>query len=267
MIFHEVNFYSETLGFRCSMYVLLPQRTQQERKRKRRPKYRTLYLLHGHSDDHTAWQRWTSIERYVEGLNLAVVMPSVHLSFYNDMAHGGKYWQFISEEVPALVHDLFSLSSRREDNYAAGLSMGGYGAFKLALTYPERFAAAASLSSALDIRAVVDSRHHRNDPGWLEEMDTVFGDLRKVPGSKHDLIALAKKAARSPVKPRLYQCCGTEDQLYTDNIRFRDAVRKLPLDLAYEEGPGEHNWAYWDKMIQHVLRWMFPAQTLFHGDR
>ena len=81
--------------------------------------------------------------------------------------------------------------------------------------------------------------------------------LTKVRGSKHDLFMLARKVAKGTVKPRLYQCCGMEDDLYPDNLRFRDAVRKLPLDLAYEEGPGEHNWVYWDKMIQNVLAWMF----------
>jgi S-formylglutathione hydrolase FrmB len=260
MILNEVDFFSETLGLRSTMYVLLPQRTLSDAQRKRTPKYRALYLLHGHSDDHTAWQRWTSIERYVDGLNLTVVMPAVHLSFYNDMAHGGKYWQFISEEVPVVVRDLFSLSSRRKDNFVAGLSMGGYGAFKLALTRPERYAAAASLSGAVDINQVV--KPVKNDPlnkAWQAEMRTVFGDLSKVPGSKHDLFTLAKRVSRGSVRPRLYQCCGTEDFLYADNLRFRDAVRKLPLDLTYEEGPGEHNWGYWDMMIQNVLRWMFPA--------
>jgi putative tributyrin esterase len=258
MILNEVRFFSETLGLMSTMHVLLPQRTMAEAQRKRPPKVRALYLLHGHSDDHTSWQRWTSIERYVEGLNLAVVMPAVHLSFYNDMAHGGKYWQFISEEVPALVRDMFPLSARREDTFVAGLSMGGYGAFKLALTHPDRFAAAASLSGAVDINEVV--KPVRNDPenkAWQAEMRTVFGDLSKVPGSKHDLFTLARKVSRGPVRPRLYQCCGTEDFLYDDNIRFRDHVRKLPLDLTYEESPGEHNWAYWDKMIQNVLAWMF----------
>jgi putative tributyrin esterase len=259
MILNEIKFFSETLGVLNSMYVLMPQRKLAEMNSKRAPKVRTLYLLHGHSDDHTAWQRYTSIERYAEGLNLAVVMPAVHLSFYNDMAHGLKYWQFISEEVPTLARDLFSLSAARRDNFAAGLSMGGYGAFKLALTYPDRYTAAASLSGAVDLNEVV--RVKKNEPGnkeWIEEMRTVFGDLSKVPGSKHDLFALARKATKAPVKPRLYQCCGTEDKLYPDNIHFRDAVRKLPLDFTYEEGPGEHNWAYWDKMIQNVLKWMFP---------
>ena len=90
-------------------------------------------------------------------------------------------------------------------------------------------------------------------------MRTVFGELNKVPGGKHDLFTLARKAAKAPVKPRLYQCCGTEDQLYPDNIRFRDAIRRLPLELSFEAGPGKHNWAYWDKMIQRVLGWMFPV--------
>jgi S-formylglutathione hydrolase FrmB len=256
MILAEVNFFSETLVLGCTMLVLLPQRPLAEGQKKPQKKFRTLYLLHGRSDDHASWQRKTSIERYVEGLNLAVVMPAVHRSFYTDMAHGGNYWQFISEEVPAVVSDLFPLSTRREDTFVAGLSMGGYGAFRLALTHPERYAAAASLSGGLDLSYTVREDHPRNNPSRLAEFRTIFGDLSKVPGSRHDLIALAKKVARGPVKPRLYQCCGTEDFIYPDNIRFRDAVRKLPLDLTYEEGPGEHNWAYWDTMIQRVLAWM-----------
>jgi putative tributyrin esterase len=256
MILTEINFFSETLGMRAAMDVILPQRTMAESQSKSKPKYRTLFLLHGHSDDHSAWQRWTSIERYVEGMNLAVIMPSVHRSFYTDMAHGLPYWQFISEEVPAVARDLFPLSFDRADNFVAGLSMGGYGAFKLALTHPERFAAAASLSGAVDIIEVTKSRHNPDDQEWKANVYSIFGDPEKVPGSQNDLFALAEKAAKSKLKPRLYQCCGTEDFLYADNLRFRDFVRKLPIDLTYEEGPGEHNWAYWDRMIQKVLAWL-----------
>ena len=131
----------------------------------------------------------------------------------------------------------------------------------MALTHPDRYAAAASLSGALDIRAVVSPRSDRNNKAWLTEMRTIFGDLYKVPGSKHDLMALVKKVSRGAVKPRLYQCCGTEDILHADNLRFLEAARKLPLDLTYEDGPGEHNWDYWDMMIQRVLAWMFPNKN------
>jgi S-formylglutathione hydrolase FrmB len=265
MILNEVNFFSEVLTLRSTMYVLLPQRTLVAAKSKSTPKYRTLYLLHGHSDDHTAWMRWSAIEKYVEGLNLAVVMPAVNLSFYTDMVHGGAYEKFISEEIPAVVRDMYALSSKREDNFVAGLSMGGYGAFKLALTYPERYAAAASLSGALDVRETVKAHGRSEDKVFLTEMHNIFGDTSKVPNSKHDLLTLARKISKGSVKPRLYQCCGTEDFLYADNARFRDAVRKLALDLTYEEGPGEHVWAYWDKMIQNVLTWMIPSGKNYGG--
>ena len=264
MILNELNFFSETLGMRSTMYVLLPQHSLLNSVTRRPARLRTLYLLHGHSDDHTAWLRWSSIEKYAEGLNLAVVMPAVHLSFYTDMIHGGKYWQFISEEVPAVVRNMFSLSADRKDNFVAGLSMGGYGAFKLALTHPDRFVAAASLSGALDIREVVGGRNANNEI-WLKGMRNVFGDLSKVPNSEHDLFTLAEKVAKVRVKPRLYQCCGTEDFLHADNLRFWDMARKLPLDLTYTDGPGEHNWAYWDTRIQDVLTWMFPKGKNLDG--
>jgi S-formylglutathione hydrolase FrmB len=87
-------------------------------------------------------------------------------------------------------------------------------------------------------------------------MRNIFGDLDKVPGSEHDLFVLAEKVARGRTKPRLYQCCGTGDFLYQDNLRFRDHVQSLPLNYTYEEGPGEHTWDFWDRMIQRVLAWL-----------
>lgn len=257
MILTEVNFRSETLGLHMTMSVLLPQPSLAEARSGVRPAYPTLYLLHGYSDDHTAWLRWTSIERYAAPYNLAVVMPSVHLSFYTDMVHGGKYWQFISQEVPALARALFPLSARREDNFIAGLSMGGYGAFKLALAHPEQFAAAASLSGALDIREIVSPKVEHRDEAWLASMRNIFGDnLQEVADSKNDLRTLAQRASTAPHKPRLYQCCGTEDFLYQNNLAFRNFLRTLPFDLTYEEGPGAHDWAYWDAQIQKVLGWL-----------
>src|SRR5688572_8749608 len=149
------DFFSETLELSTSMTVLLPQQTRTQigmagagAGEHGAP---VLYLLHGLSDDHTIWQRRTSIERYAAPLGLAVVMPAVHRSFYTDERHGGRFWAFLSDELPALVGEFFRVSARREDTYVAGLSMGGYGAFKWALRQPERFAAAASMSGALDV--------------------------------------------------------------------------------------------------------------------
>ncbi len=248
------EFKSNVLDLSTSMVVILPQPESPQDGRRR--KYPTLYLLHGLSDDHTIWQRRTSIERYVETLGLAVVMPAVHRSFYTDMARGYRYWTFVSEELPALARSFFPLSDARKDNFVAGLSMGGYGAFKLALTYPDRYAAAASMSGALDIVRVAGGEDEDDDDDWRDEMRGIFGDPDEVAGSDNDLFCLVRRVARSRVRPRLYQCCGTEDSLYPDNVRFKELAESVGLDLTYEEGPGEHEWGYWDQQIQNVLAWL-----------
>src|SRR3954452_11495359 len=150
------DFFSDVLEVGTSMTVLLPQAGEgQIGVTGARPDpeagFPVLYLLHGLSDDSTAWLRYTSIERYAAPLGLAVVMPDVQRSFYADEAHGAAYWTFLSEELPEVVGSFFRVSDRREDTFVAGLSMGGYGALKWALRAPERFAAAAVLSGAVDV--------------------------------------------------------------------------------------------------------------------
>lgn len=246
----QCDFFSETLGISTSMYVILPQETQGQigmQGRITAKKHPTLYLLHGMSDDHSIWLRRTSIERYVAPLGIAVVMPAVNRSYYTDMKHGYNYWTFVSEELPAIAQSFFPLSDKREDTFVAGLSMGGYGAFKLALRCPDKFAAAASLSGALDVAGF---SNHRG-----EEWDNIFG--RDIQGSDNDLLHLATKVAASDgPKPLLYQCCGTEDFLYESNQRFLAHARDLNFDLVYDEEPAVHEWGYWDKKIQDVLAWL-----------
>lgn len=247
------DFFSEALQLSTAMDVILPLRKWGSRSNTNRAGHPTLYLLHGLSDCQTTWQRRTSIERYVEELDLAVVMPAVQRSFYTDMAIGYRYWTFISQEVPYVARSLFHLSAERQDNFVAGLSMGGYGAFKLALSYPGSYAAAASLSGALDLAFLVTSQ----EPGWNKEKQAIFGDPVGVKGSANDLFALAKWLAKSgEPQPRLYQWCGTEDSLHKGNVRFQRHAHKLGLDLLYEESHGTHEWSYWDERIQVVLQWL-----------
>lgn len=217
-----------------------------------------LWLLHGLSDDHTTWQRRTSIERYVENRRLAVIMPAVDRSFYTDMVHGNKYWTYVSEELPLIMRAWFPLSSARADNFVAGLSMGGYGALKLALSHPDRFAAAASLSGALQrYDGASAGPRGEADPAHLALLTDIFGDLRRFQGGPNDLYSLAEQVARSAgPKPALYACCGTEDFLYQDNLRFKAHAAAIGLPLTYEEAPGEHEWGFWDRYIQRVLEWL-----------
>lgn len=246
----QVDFWSKVLGENMQMNVILPQRTQ-ENLGKPIP---TLYLLHGMGGDHNDWMRYTSIERYVENLNLAVIMPSTYMNWYTDMAYGLPYFTYLTQELPEVCHSLFrDLSDRREDNFIAGLSMGGYGALKAALTHPEKYSAAAALSAATDAVA----RAKRLDPeGSRRYWEGIFGTPEETAGGKDDLFALIEKCAAGGVMPELFQWCGTSDFLYEENLRLRDALKAFGYSLRYEESEGDHRWQCWDEKIRAVLAWL-----------
>lgn len=233
------------------MQVILPEGRVRAKNAQPCP---VLYLLHGLSDNETVWTRRTSIERYAEEKGIAVVMPTTHRGWYTDAIAGLRYYTHIAQEVPAVAQALFPISNKREDNFIAGLSMGGYGAMKIALRNPGQFAAVATLSGVMDI-----SERFRD---WLAaeqivEFERIFGPLGKVKGTENDLFHLVDKGLKEKKKmPKIFQCCGTEDFLYAANIRLREHVKNLPLDYTYREGPGAHSWGYWDTMIQEVLAWL-----------
>lgn len=258
----HVNFFSDILGMCTNMDVILPQQTKGQIGMEGKGadgKYKTVYLLHGMSDDQTIWQRRTSIERYASKLGIAVVMPTTHLAFYTDTTYGMKYWTFISEELPKICREFFpQMSDKKEDTLAAGLSMGGYGAWKLGLRASDIFGAAASLSGALDI--VADVRRNNENEHLSQLFGSIFGKDEELEGSDNDLMALADKLAAQKKElpgqlPRLYAWCGTEDFLYEGNLLAWDYVKKLGYDLTCEESSGDHQWKYWDVKIQDVLRW------------
>ncbi|MBQ3356202.1 MAG: prolyl oligopeptidase family serine peptidase [Oscillospiraceae bacterium] len=256
MALMHVDFFSNVLGMCMQMDVILPQKTygQIGMEGTAEESYPTLYLLHGMSDDHTIWQRRTSIERYVSDRNLAVVMPSTHLGWYTDMAYGLPYFTYITKELPEICRSFFrGMSEKREDTYIAGLSMGGYGALKAALTRPETYCAAAALSAATDVFV----RAQREDKsGRRHYWESIFGKPEQVPGSENDLFALAERCAKGGLKPELFQCCGTEDDHLEENRRLRDTLQTLGYRLQYREPQGGHSWILWDAEIQTVLNWI-----------
>lgn len=248
------DFFSDSLSLSTSMTVVLPQQTSSQigmvgTATPDPPP--VLYLLHGLSDDDSTWLRRTSIERYAAPLGIAVVMPQVQRSFYTDEAYGGRYWTFLSAELPDIVQAFFRLSSRREDTFVAGLSMGGYGAFKWALREPDRFAAAACLSGAVHLSGLRSGPDRPDDPRMFER---IFGDQR-IDGGPDDLFSLLEDADPATV-PALHLSCGTEDELYEDNLAFAAACARRGVQLTTAFGPGGHSWDVWDARIQDVLRWL-----------
>ncbi|MBQ8135992.1 MAG: esterase family protein [Clostridia bacterium] len=241
------RFYSDTLRLCVTADVILPQRKDLEAGHP----LKCLYLLHGMFGNHSDWQRKTGIERYASGLGLAVVMPSGLNSFYTDMAHGGRYHAFITEELPSKMRLFFPLSGKREDTYIAGLSMGGAGSLSIGLAHPEKYSAIGCLSAGSMVL-----HQEELEPKYAR---AAFGDA-SIEGTRMDPIASAKAIIRNHLPaPRIYHACGTEDDLLPIARKTRDALTAFPgdpFDYTYEESPGGHTWAFWDERIAHFIRFL-----------
>ena len=254
------HFFSNTLGRGVGCEVILPQKStkligMESAERERIP---VLWLLHGASDDETIWQRRTSIERYAAPLGLAVVMPSVEVSGYANLAHGGNFYDYVAKELPAVMHSFFGFSTAREDNFVCGLSMGGAGALKIGLANPDQYAAIGCLSAGIfNRRLPADTKHidPEKDRGAY-----IRYDGRDLEGSEEDLIGNAKRiiAEGKPV-PRIYHSTGSSDFLLDSAHFTRDFFTGFegnPFDYVYEEDPGAHTWEYWDDHIQRFLAYI-----------
>ncbi|MFV0560910.1 MAG: alpha/beta hydrolase [Enterococcus sp.] len=259
MAFLQTNLYSNVLEMEVNINVILPQTTQKKIGTSTQAKLvdiPVLYLLHGMGGNQSVWARRTSIERYASEYGIAVIMPSTELGWYTDTTYDMNYWTFVSEELPQICHELFpQITTKKEKTYAAGLSMGGYGALKLGLAKPESFAAIASLSGAVSVGENMDDLLMVRKASFWEG---IFGPLNQVAGSTNDPVYLLNELIKSGKEaPRFYFACGEEDFLYGANQVMVQKIADAGLPVVFEHGPGEHNWIFWDKWIQRVLEWFF----------
>lgn len=255
MALAKLNFFSEALGMQQEVCVIIPQKSSNGEigieNKNSSEKYKCLYLLHGLSDNHTIWLRRTSIERYAGNYGIAVVMPCADRSFYTDMKYGGNYYTYIAKELPEVIQEFFNVSDKREDNFIAGLSVGGYGALKIGMKECHRFAACAGLSSVADIEGLKNT--------FASDFRNIFGDDLIIP-PEEDLFSIAEECNNNPNKPRIYMGEGTEDFMYNENIKLKQHLDGLDFDFTYRESKGTHNWEFWDEYIQYVLKWMLEYE-------
>jgi S-formylglutathione hydrolase FrmB len=234
----QVHRYSDLLGKHVGLYVILPEVGAGP--------FPTFYLLHGLSDDYTNWIRRTRIEWYARADPLIIVIPDGYRGFYTNANNGLPYARYIAEETVAFVEKMFPANPQREGRFVGGLSMGGYGAMRLALAYPQVFASANSHSGALMHGTRTPSQTH------LWEYEQIFGTA--LAGSDHDLLKHANAARDAGVLPRIRIDCGVDDPLLKDNRDFHDALTEMNVPHEYEEFPGGHDWDYWDLHVRDALR-------------
>ena len=256
----DCSFYSESLLRNVHVIVYLPSVSADDMLEERETDYYSpqqrfpaMYLLHGMYGDCMDWPLRSGIERYAQEAGLAVIMPSAENSFYTELKDGERFQTFVGEELPSFMNRMFPLSRKREETSIAGLSMGGYGAYRIGMTYPERFGRIASLSGALESSALFagDSAHMKNLPKSYRAL---------IPTEGNDLMPLAEKLAADPaLLPKMYMTVGTEDFIFPLNEIFYAKMQKLGIPVTYEKYPGIHDWNFWDAHIQDVIRWLAQA--------
>ena len=244
------TFYSRYLAADAEFIVTLPERAPAEEP------LPVLWVLHGAFADGVDNHSLMSIERETVKRGMAAVFPSVYHGFYMDMAHGEKWYSYLSLELLPYVRRTFRrFSTSREDNYILGLSMGGYGAYKWAVNEPETFSAAGSCSSPLNMHLVMNRLEHGQHPGGHDLYDA-FGSAAQVGGSRDDVFfVLRSLLASGRPCPRLYAVCGMEDFAWEENALARDALREMNAPLTFVQDHGEHTNEFWDSHLEEFLDW------------
>ena len=216
-------------------------------------KFKTLYLLHGLLGNYTDWVTGTRIQRWAEERNLAVVMPSGDNSFYfNGRMPMDDYETFIGKELPEVTRRMFPLSDKREDTFIAGLSMGGYGAFRNGIVFSDTFGYVGEFSGAMHLFEKKEA-----DKGVSEFDKKLFEDPEAA--GKTNLnpeVAFDEMIAEGRPVPKFYMSCGTLDPLYQANVDMRDFIISKGVDVTWDEEERAHDWDFWDSQILKYLNWL-----------
>lgn len=214
--------------------------------------YPVVYLLHGLTGHFDNWTDRTKLTQYAKKYNYIIVTPEGGDGWYTDSVSvpADKYESYIIQELIPEVDKKFRTIADREHRIIAGLSMGGYGAIKFGLKYPEKFALVGSFSGALGIVAL-PSKATTTFPS----IKNVFGEDESPTRKNNDIFRVVRESATEQIKalPFIYFDCGTEDFLFQSNRDFADLLIEKKIKHEFRQLPGRHDWTYWNAQVQQFL--------------
>lgn len=213
-----------------------------------RVRYPVLYLLHGHGGSYSSWVAQTSLTSYVAAFKVIVVTPEGDDGWYTDSATipSNKYETFLVQELIPDVENRFRVIADRNARAIAGNSMGGYGAVKFGLKYPDKFIFAGSMSGAFDAPLRTDN----------SSIMQTFGPASHPNRLANNLMTLAEGVAADRVfaLPYVYLDCGKDDPWLSVNRELAAVLVRRGIKHDFKESVGGHDWAYWDREVREVLR-------------
>jgi S-formylglutathione hydrolase FrmB len=249
-----IQFESKLIGKTLPYNIILPR----DYNTARTSRYPVIYLLHGLGGHYNDWLVRTNIADYAAWYRLIIVMPEGDNSWYIDSTNvpTDKYESYFLQELIPDVQERYRTIEARYGRAIAGLSMGGYGAFKFGLKYPDRFAFVGSVSGAFGA-----TNYTENETGKGATWETflrVFGPVGSETRQKNDLFELLQQVTPGQVTslPYFYFDCGTEDapRIFNANHELDERMLQKKIPHEYRELPGNHSWGYWDSQVQEVLK-------------
>lgn len=210
-----------------------------------------VYLLHGGAGGFRDWTNYSDVARFAEH-NLILVMPEGDESYYtNSREHPqDRYEDYIVSDLIADVEMRFPATSGRQNRAIAGVSMGGFGAVKLALKHPDLFAFAGGLSSAIDVPSRPFSIHRIAQ--W-RHYQSIFGDWGTITRRQNDPFVLARSA--DPTKtPYFFLTCGDREGLQSPNRSFAKLLQERAFKYEFQVVPGGHDWNQWNARLNDLFK-------------
>jgi putative tributyrin esterase len=237
-------FYSVSLKREMRYRVLIP------RDYEKNGRVRVLYLLHGLYGDYRNWDSYTGLQNYAGNLRLLIVMPDADDAWYTNSATVplDRFEDYIVKDLISEIDEKYKTIRAAKGRAIAGLSMGGYGAVKLGLKYPQLFAFVGSLSGALNAAQNLDIQR----PEFRPKLREVFGDEGSRTRGENDIFQLLSTPHQTP-RPYFYLACGTNDFLLETNRALAEQLSSRNINYEYHETPGGHTWAYWDRALLLLL--------------
>lgn len=223
-----------------------------------------LYLLHGYGGSELDWPNAgvvataDAVFAEPDAVPLLIVMPGAGNSWYVDSARYGDWDRAIAVDLPTAVDAGYPTDARRSGRFAAGLSMGGYGALRLGVRHADRFRAAAALSPAI----FEDVQDAGQFPDFqIEFFAGAFGEPLDPPGfnARNVFAALAGIGRPATGRPSdFYLMTGDDDSfgLWRGTLRFFQAARRTGHAAELRVRDGDHEWRLWRDELAPVLRWV-----------
>lgn len=230
--------------------------------------YPVVYLLHGYTDDDTAWVQFGEVHLTVDkGIAarqippMIIVMPDAGATWYiNDHKSEYPYEEMFFQEFIPFIDTTYRTRPDKEFRGISGLSMGGYGALGYAMRHPEYFSACAAFSSGLLTDDALVSMEDKNYNGLFSFLfgQNLTGKARLTSHwMQTNPLDLAKSVDVKTLKGiRWYIDCGDDDFLYKGNATLHIIFRDREIPHEYRVRDGEHNWTYWRNWISEGLKFI-----------